>query len=650
MPDVLTLAALHALVTFSDPRISPDGTRVAYVRTTRDYVHDRFAAALVVVRSDGRARHVLDPGPFVGAPRWSPDGRRLAYLRHDAKHAEDQIVVVRAAGGPARTVTRAKNGVQHFAWSPDGRRFAYVTPDDEPNATAAKRHDDVFALGDDGFLTDKPLAPSHLWLVGSGGGRAARLTHGAWSVYEAVAPFQGGPADPSWSPDGRTILIARAPDAHDAATDRSAVAAVDVASGAVRDLGTLRQYVYAPTFAPDGRTYAYVRPHGPGPISAMNAIVARPAGGDGTDRSAALDRDVQSLRWGGKTLVATAPDGLRQSIYVIPPQGAPRRVDLGELSVTDVGAGPHGELAFVASSFARPPEVYVVRAPGAPARAISADNVALRRFAYGRAEALRWTAPDGQVSDGILVHPVGERPGRTYPLVVWHHGGPEFAAALSFDEGSDDGAPFGALAAARGWYAFLPNYRGSDDLGTAHEHAIYQDPGAGPMSDTMAGLAAVEGRARIDRSRECVGGHSYGGFMTSWIIGHDSRWRCAVVADGSLDLVAAYDLSGTGNLAFTRDSMGGSPWRGPAAALYRDGSPLAYAPKVRTPTLIITGLADQVVPYTESFEYYHALRDNGVPVRLVGIPTAHHTPSDPVRLESYQRTIWNWLAAHLGAR
>ena len=173
MPDIVTLAALHALVTFSDPRISPDGTRVAYVRTTRDYVHDRYRRRARRGRAaDGRARHVLDAGPFVGAPRWSPDGRRLAYLRHDAKHAEDQIVVVRAAGGTARTVTRAKNGVQQFAWSPDGRRFAYVTPDDEPNAAAAKRHDDVFALGDDGFLTDKPLAPSHLWLVGSNGGRA----------------------------------------------------------------------------------------------------------------------------------------------------------------------------------------------------------------------------------------------------------------------------------------------------------------------------------------------------------------------------------------------------------------------------------------------------------------------------------------------
>ncbi len=377
----------------------------------------------------------------------------------------------------------------------------------------------------------------------------------------------------------------------------------------------------------------------------MDAVVATVGGGDGDDRTSDLDRDVQTLRWAGDTLVATATDHLRQAIYLIPPQGPPRRVDLGELSVGDVSAGPHGELAFVGSAYGRPPEVYVVPAAGAAPRAISADNAALRRYAYGRAEALTWTAPDGQLSEGILVHPVGERPGRTYPLVIWLHGGPEAASELSYGQG--EGVPFGALAAARGWYAFFPNYRGSDDLGTAHEHAIFADPGAGPMSDVMAGLAAVQQHAAVDPARTCVGGHSYGGFMTSWIIGHDTRWRCAVVADGPSDLVESYDLSGTGNLAFTRDSLGGSPWDGKTAQLYRDDSPITYATQVRTPTLIVTGLADQVVPFTESFSLYHALKENGVAVRLVGIPAAHHSPADPVRHEAYLATIWAWLGDHL---
>jgi dipeptidyl aminopeptidase/acylaminoacyl peptidase len=648
MADVLTLAALRALVSFSEPRLSPDAARVAYVRTTRDRRNDRMAHELVVVRSDGIGTRTVDAGPFVGSPRWSPDGTRLAYLRHTAKHDEDQIVVVRLATGTQRVVTRAPQGVQQFAWSPDGRRIAYVTPDPEPNAAAAKRHDDLFELGEDGFLTDKPIVPSHLWLQPADGGRARRLTHGTWSVYEGVAPFVGGPSDPSWSPDGHTILITRAPDQHDAVTDRSWPAAVDVTTGAVRDLGTARRYVYAPMFEPAGDRYAYLKPHGPGPISVIDAFVAPRAGGDGVDRTAALDRDLQTIRWAGDTLIATATDGMRQAIVAIAPDGSARRVDVGSLSVDDVDAAKSGALAFVASSSTRPPEVYVMPSAHARPRALTDANARLRRMAFGRVETLRWTAPDGMVSEGLLVHPVHERAGVKYPLVIWHHGGPEAAINTGFTEGTDENWPIGQLAAARGWYAFLPNYRGSDDLGTAHEHAIYEDPGAGPMSDVMAGLETIERRGTIDTSRECVGGHSYGGDMTAWIIGHDARWRCAVLGDAAVDWIEAYDLSGNGNLAWSRDSLGGSPWQSAAMLQrYREDSPVTYASQVRTPTLILTGLADQVVPFSEAWEFYHALRDNHVPVHLVGIPTAHHTPRDPVRLESYQQRILDWFAQNL---
>src|SRR5579875_886558 len=116
MADALTLAALRALVSISEPRISPDGTRVAYVRSVGDRVHDRMASALVVQRVAGGAPRVVDAGPFVHAPRWSPDGTRLAYLRHDAKHDEEQIVIVRTAGGARTTVTDAPRGVEHYAW------------------------------------------------------------------------------------------------------------------------------------------------------------------------------------------------------------------------------------------------------------------------------------------------------------------------------------------------------------------------------------------------------------------------------------------------------------------------------------------------------------------------------------------------------
>ncbi len=648
MADPITLAALRAFVNLSDPRLSPNGMRIAYVRTTRDYVHDRNVTSIVVVGADGSARTVVDAGPFTASPRWSPDGTRLAYLRHTVKHEEDQIVVVRPADGSKHVVTSAKNGVEHYAWSPDGARFVYDTPDDEPNAAAAKRHDDLFDVGDDGFLTDKPPVPSHLWLVSSGGGRAQRLTHGPWSVFEAAAPFAGGSSDPSWSPDGRTILIDRDADTATAATDRTSVAAVDVASGAVHELGNVQRYVYYPMFAASGGQYAYVRPHGPGPVSVNDAIVASPNGAE-TDRTQDFDSDVTAIHWGGDTLVALAQDHLRSTIVLLPPSGAPQRVDVGALSVEAVDADAHQRLAFVASAYGVPPELYVIAAPSAAPRAITHENDALQRYDYGRAEGITWTGPDGERSEGVVIHPPHERSGVRYPLLLWSHGGPEGeASGLGFGQEYGGGYDAGVMAAANGWYSFFPNYRGSNDFGNAHEHGVYRDPGQGPARDVLAGLAEVERRYPVDTRREAIGGHSYGGFMTAWIIGHDARWKCAIVADGAVDWRQAYDLSGTGNLSWTRDSLGGTPASPDAASLYRTGSPISYVGAVRTPTLILTGLADETVPFSESWEYYHALRDRHVPVRLVAIPTAHHTPSDPVRLEAYYRTMSAWLVAHLG--
>jgi dipeptidyl aminopeptidase/acylaminoacyl peptidase len=646
MADPITLAALRAFVRLSEPSLSPTGLRVAYVRTVRDFVHDRNVRSIVVVETAGGTRTVIDPGPFVSEPHWSPDGTRLAYVRRTTKDGKNQLVVTSLSGHSARIVTNAPNGVEHYAWSPDGKRFVYDTPDAEPNAAAARRHDDLFDVGNDGFLTDSPVVPSHLWLVSSAGGAARRLTHGTWSVFEADAPFAGGPSDPSWSADERTILINRDADAHSAATDRTSVAAVAVATGAVRELGPVRRYVYFPTFAPSGERYAYVRPHGPGPVSINDAVIADLASGGERDATALLDRDVSGIRFAGSALVALAQDHLLRTLVVAAPGSGLRRLWAGGLSVESFDTNASGRVAFVASGYGIPPELYVMTIARGTLRALTHENAVLRRYDYGRAERIEWTGPDGERSEGVVIHPPRERAGVRYPLLLWMHGGPEGeASGLGFGEEYDDGYDAGVLAAASGWYSFFPDYRGGNDFGNEHEHAIFGDPGAGPARDVMAGVADVEQRFPIDLKREAIGGHSYGGFMTAWIVGHETRFICAVVADGAVDWREAYDLSGAGNLSWTRDSLGGTPAQIPQ--LYHDGSPISYAGTMRTPMLIITGLADDVVPYTESWELYHALRDRNVSVRLVAIPTAVHTPSDPVRLEAYYRTVFAWYRAHV---
>jgi dipeptidyl aminopeptidase/acylaminoacyl peptidase len=318
---------------------------------------------------------------------------------------------------------------------------------------------------------------------------------------------------------------------------------------------------------------------------------------------------------------------------------------LGARNVTDFDVGKTGGIAFVASTAASAPELYYLRANASVPIRLTAFNVAFARYDYGRTEELQWTAPDGERSDGMVTYPPGYRSGRMYPLAVYIHGGPEAASLSTFDGGEIGRLRYGLLAA--GYVVFEPNYRGSDNLGNAHEHAIYRDPGVGPGNDVMAGIAALEKTGAIDRSRVAVIGHSYGGFMTSWLIGHQHIWRSAVVADGVVDWREEYDLSSAGNLAWTRESLGGTPTDPVAAPLYRSDSPITYAGAMSTPTLILSGTADQTVPITESFELYHARHDRHVEVHFVGLPGAHHSPSKPVQIDRYYAAILAWVTSHM---
>ena len=643
------LKAYRTLVRIASPRFSPDGTRIAFLTIKPDFVHDRYATTLRVVDTRGGAPEALVRGMRdLQMPRWSPDGRTLAFIAKVAKQ-KAEIYTIPASGGTPRCISDARNGVEQFAWSPDGKTIAFVTPDNPLVSAKDKRaHHDLFSIHDDDYQITHAPAPSHIWLLSVKDGAARQLTHGPTSVLENPPPFAGSITAPAWSVDGKWLVFARQIDADDSDTDQTTIAAVNVATGAVHAVTTHHTYEYTPAFAPQGDAIAYLYPHGPGPVSDMDVFVTSVTGGAERDVSADIDRDVYSeYAWlpDARGLVAVVNDHVGTKIFVQPLHGAAHALALGSLNPSLVAVSAQGALAFVADSATRAPELYLLRSLKDRPVALTSLNRTFAAFDYPRSIEVTWHAPDGQPDDGILTYPNHYQPGRRYPLVVYSHGGPEAASTEHFDAGEI--GPLRDGFAAHGFLVFEPNYRGSDNLGDAHEHAIYRDPGVGPDSDVISGIAMLEKRGIVDRARIAAVGHSYGGYMTTWLIAHQHFWRCAVVADGAVDWTQEYELAGDGNLAWVRDSLGGSPWNPRSAALYRSGSPITYAGQITTPTLILSGTADITVPITESFALYHALASRHVPVRFIGIPGAHHMPQDPVHRELYYRAIYNWVVGRM---
>ncbi len=643
----IQLADFGKAVSVSDPQISPDGKSIVYVLSRMNMEQDRNDRDLVLHEiATAASRALTHDRKDVGSPRWSPAGDRIAFLAAvgPAKEEKAQIFVLSMSGGDALKITDVPGGVEQFAWRPVSGEIAYVTADEPENKKDIEKHLDAFEIGDNGYLETKAPTPSHIWLVAADGGKPRRLTSGSWSLPKVLPP--SSPSSPiSWSPDGKLLTFTRQEDPHSGDSDRRTVQILNVDTGETRKLTGHEKYEGFGLFSPDGSQVAYWYPRDGDRANENEIFVTAASGGDGQDATRAIDRNILRAIWrpDGKSLLVGGHDGAQVGLWLLPLGGAAKKLPLGDVSPSwsfwvDATVGRNGGIAFAGSTPNQPSELYYMASPNEAPIRLTNNNQEIAALALGRTERFEWQGPDKFHEDGVLIYPPGFQKGKKYPLVLIIHGGPRAATTTQYSF-------LPQFVAAQDCVVFEPNYRGSENLGNAYTHAIWNDAGDGPGRDVMAGIDAVKKLGFVDETRIAVSGWSYGGYMTTWLIGHYQIWKVAVAGAAVTNMYDQYNLADFN--VTERYIFNGSPYVGDNVKAYREQSPITYAAQMKTPTLILSDTGDFRVTVTQSYELFHALKDNGVPVRFFAYPVGGHFPNDPVRQADVYRRWTEWLVDHL---
>ncbi len=623
----MSVEALFELAFVGSPRLSPDGTRVAYPVKTPDFEKNSYRVNLWTVPAGGGEARPLTHGDQADVlPRWSPDGETLAFVSNREKKRQ-QIHLLPMAGGEARKLTDLDGSVAALEWAPDGKRLvmAYRPLSEEERARReAKEKDESdsrpaykvhttlhFKEDGDGYQWGTHF---HLYLVDAATGALTQLTDGETSD-----------AQPSFSPDGKTVLfVSNRREDPLLNLENADICTVPAAGGEITRLTPAFGFNTAPSFSPDGGTVAFVGffgKRGEAFWKDCHVYTVPAAGGEPRNLTpdlarTALNMVISDTReagsgeeppiWSadGKHLLFVLSDSGSVQLCRVPVDGGPVE-RLTPEGMELAGLSPdraRRRLALSTSTHTRPGEVAVLDpAEGGEPRVLTSHNRGfLERWAVAEPEEV-WvpTAPGTRVQGWILKPPAFEA-GKRYPAVLEIHGGPHMMYGHSFFHEIQ-------LLAARGYVVYWTNPRGSQGYGEEFTGAIHRNWGGPDYDDLMAAVDHLLELGYVDETRMGVTGGSYGGYMTNWIVGHTDRFKAAVTQRSVVNLYSFYGESDFG-YDFEWEFMG-RPWEDEETSLaYLRMSPIHYVKQVKTPLLIIHSEEDHRCPVSQAEELFTALK------------------------------------------
>jgi acylaminoacyl-peptidase len=626
--------------------ISPDGKRLAWSQRGQFQVapYDNLSQSQpITVALEGQSCGEFDL-------TWSPDSSTVAFLSDCAEPSEqDEVYIYHFDGSPARRLTTLHGDVSAPAFAPDGKHIAFLYVEGATRPVGAVAAQEL---------------PSGV--IGQEDRNIQRVAMVPADTPQPAPPTMVSPADLhvyefDWSPDSRSVayIAADPPGENNWWVARLYTQPVGGSPSMIlrpSDVpGPLHGLQIAvPRWSPDGKNIAFI-----GGLMSDQGVT----GGDvwvvpssgGAPSNITPNRPFTSvwIAWDGSSYLIVSeiaggncrinhfPVGVVETAHSVPAEATllnyPGAIGAGRAELSLSITADRSLLVFRASSFSKAPEIFSVRRTSG-----SASSTQLTHFndtvkpTWGQSVSLTWANDDFHIQ-GWLTLPVNYDPSKKYPMIVEVHGGPASAELSRWGMG---GPLSPAVFSELGYFVLQPNPRGSYGEGEAFTQANRKDFGYGDLRDILAGVDAVLGKYPVDPHRIGITGWSYGGFMTMFAVTQTHRFRAAVAGAGISDWLSYYGENSIDQWMIPY--FGASVYDDPQ--VYARSSAINFIKNVNTPTLSVVGDRDGECPAPQSFEFWHALRDLGVPTQLVVYPNEGHGFSNPAHSRDVLQRAADWFA------